>query len=643
MALSDVIITLPEPIYSAFCACEFLPLQSLPAPGERTFPLVNEVPPWQPPALSKLPSPRLLEEEEELAQKLSQNLEVAWDQVLYLRRQYLGETQSCAPGSLDLKGALFAMAALHPANVDVFALRFLELVSRSALQARDAPPKIRQLGERLRSAGQATGSGDTRTRGAQRGGPSRGGRRPSRGGGRGGHSRGGNASVGVVLHRLPAVVRSMFESDPTELFFLDFLTGVDSAKLYAALIPRLTAALLRSMAAAAAATSNLAFTESVIDARRYAKFLCVAVNTGNWAHSEHSLSGNNEQESPNKLPGLGSHSLQWRSPIHSASWTGAFDIATTVESAVESGQLLAILASVSVADVIIRMSSVDPVTRESDWYRHGILALQSFHVLSAGSASNVEDRPATSMPLLNIMIGELLDGSQAPAISPKQDLDPTILAHDRNEWGIVGDTRLITECCPCLDELRRLLLQTARSTKGSQSSKTVARRITPIATHSADFPILGQKSPVASGLPKQAESYPNARQRLGQDEASENSDIDEQENVAAALRREFYTRMDGRLRELIGVVLSSKPSNADEAIRAYTAVAKALYPATPQTVISVAARICGRDAEKQRQLVHRPRKVQMKSKPGGHDSDTMDGITTEAAERLQTMRIKTSN
>lgn len=553
-----------------------------------------------PPVLAERPDVRALEEEEApgLTKRLTENFEKAWDQILGLHRNYLGETAHAA-GMLDVQTALLAMAAVHPANMDLFAHRFLRLLCRSVLQARAAPPRMRTLDIRMRVA-----HGGVNDVGGDGEGPFP--RPPASGKGKSKGKMGG----GVVLHRVPKVVRAMFESEPEELFFLDFLTGVDSAKLYSALVPRLSAAMLRAIAAAAGATTNQGFVDAVLDARLYARFLSVTMNVGNWAHSPQSFSGSEDKEQQKRV-GLGRCALLWRLEMCSAKWMAVFDVEGVIRSAMRSRQTLAIVAALATADVVVRLACVDPVAKQSDWYRRGLQAIASVRVYSAGCKEMAaDDRPAGSMPLVNVIVGELLE--YCSSFDTDNDVrfeeapSEIVCADNADKWRAIGDIRLIRACCLRLDVVRRLLLIPAGLPADNTVTKTAVRRITPRATGGKEVVSSLSRSAApaseSSAMPSDAPSALEEPVPMVVQNSTQDGDREE-DSVQAALRKEFYIRMDGRLRELIGVVAASKPDSWEAAIRSYTTIAKTLYPSTAQTVVAVAAKICASQITTHRKAV----------------------------------------
>lgn len=511
----------PAPVIKAFR--ELFPDSELRS-SDVPFPAAFGV--WAPKLSGPSGSLRALEAEpESVSRRLLGNLETTWDQILGLQRIYRGDLSSSPPGTLSVSQALQAMAMLHPANMDVFAARFLNLVSVSGLESRDTPIKMRQLGERLR---------DAPPRKSSKKGP------------------------GVVLHRLPGLVRSMFEDDPSQLFFLDFLTGVDSARLNTALVPRLVAAIAKELEIAAAATTNVAFTDAVLNARVHAKLLSVTMHASNWAHSAFSLSGMDDNQAS---PGLGRQSLRRRVPIHSAFFNAAIDVHELVRDAVSSGHVLPVLASVAVADVILRLAGVDPVAKVSEWYRRGVHAVRSVRVVSMTDTGE-------NMPLLHAMISALLESKACREEAPSKVPEEAFLVRcDLVGLPGIGDTRLLRVLCPMLDDLRK-------SVHMRDTTKATARRITPQVTTKA-------KSTLTSNGAKEAVDK-------GSDEAMEEG------NVQAALRKEFYARMDGRLRELIRVVAASRPEEGT-ARDTYLKVVALLYPDMSSTVVTVAANLCARE------------------------------------------------
>lgn len=372
--------------------------------------------------------------------------------------------------------------------------------------------------------------------------------------------------AGVVLHRMPPVVRHMFR-DPAHAFFLEFLTAVDSARLNAALTPRLARALVSAMGIAAGATSNAAFSEAVVDARLFAKLLCVTLNAPNWAHSEFALSGGGEGQ------GLSLDALRGRVDGHEAAWVTSFDLGKVLRSALGNGGVLPVFVGVAVADVIVKLCAVDPVAREGRWYRRALAVL---------SALDARLRGTGRFPLLDCMLVDLLDGELCNAETGNLEIEEggggTLeVLEGAEECAGIGDDRLMSECCPSLEAVRQAVESNNMPAEPIPSNgKRPTRRIQPVA---------------AAG-------------------ASDNIDKD---SVESMLKSEFVSRMDGKLRELIAVVATARAGNPDGAEKAYMEIAKLLYPDSAETVVEVAAKLCGERSESMGAKGHHKPKIGSKA------------------------------
>lgn len=572
--LSPELSLFPSPVVVAFAGCNDLLISSTPSfHAETSFPSVDGRP-W---------SPATTHTTGECAQsvllhRLSANLESVWDEVLVMQRRFRGDVSGLAPGVLDAPAALKAMGRLHPAAVDLLAARLLGMVADAALTAQDGePPKIRQLSARLRGAGgaqQHTGSGRDGAKGSQ-----------------------GKKGAGVVLHRLPEVVRQSFANDPMQLFILDFLTAVDSARLTAALLPRVAAALKKALGAAAAATSNSSFTDAVVDARLFARLLALTMHAPNWAHSEYALEGAESTDAERReTRGLDRHALASRVPVCSATWTAAFDVGFVVKSAVQSGQPLAVIASVAVADILLRLAAVDPVATTTGWYIGAVKAVRDVQIrpVNRRGSGNAE-KEVSSMPLLDIMVGGIMESEvglgEVNGFSPRNEPEQqSYVFSDQEVWTAIGDVRLIRECCPALDELRRQLISPQNVRDSGQ--RVITRRITPLPTAGSNTVSSLKTGSSATSLPTASAGLRLSRAPIEAKDTTGVASGSDEDDVEATLRREFYKRMDGRLRELIRVVATSKPADEKATVEAYTKIATVLYPNTPQTVIAAAAHIC---------------------------------------------------
>lgn len=574
--LSPQLARFPAPIVAALAGCGDLSLPpSFSCNTDPSFPSV-EGRPWSlDSSTTSSDYPRVV-----LPQRLSNNLESVWDEFLVLQRQFHGQVSGIAPGILDTSAALKAMGRLHPAAVDLFTARLLGMVADAAVTGKDGdPPKMRQLNERLRGVNHRMGS-------------------------RHGGAKGGQKGGGVVLHRLPEVVRKTFANDPMQLFVLDFLTTVDSGRLTAALLPRVAAALKGALTAAAAATSNSSFTDAIVDARLFARLLALTMHAPNWAYSEYALDGVEKTDAARtKTRVLDQDSLLRRALVCSPAWTAALDVSSTLQSAVQSGQELAVIATVAIADVMLRLAAVDPIARETEWYRNAVYALRRVKIQGDDGRPIESESGISSMPLLDFLVTELEESEASPlnlnfVLRGDVSEDWTCISCSKESWTMIGDVRLIRECCPSLDELRRLI-NAPRSVLPA-GRKTGARRITPLeTTTSSAISSLSKRMVYRSSQLHNAEIQDPPMQTGNK--ATNDIIQDRVENdVEAALRHEFYRRMDGRLRELIQVVATSKPVNGTAAVDAYTKIARMLYPATPHTVIAVAAHMCGRQVDREK-------------------------------------------
>ncbi|PXF41694.1 hypothetical protein BWQ96_08579 [Gracilariopsis chorda] len=599
-------------------------LCKLPCPIQRALNLSTSTPefpykkanPWVPPYPAHL-SARLLREEDNDATpasgRLKVNIEVAWDMLLDMLRTYCGDKRARA-GTFDEQAAVNIMSSIHPCNTDIFAIRFISLVSTYSLNT-DHPSHIRLLDGRLH--GRASTSYAPRD-----------------------HR--------VVLHRLPEQILASFDDLAAYRFLVLFLTRIDSARLSTALLPRFLARMMEGLRKAAAAHSNQDFCEAVLESRVHARFLAVVIHTVNWSHSPFVLSGVGGDESsaeqrksmalkrnrvvkegdrqqqnqasddrekrpegrtssssasrnrPNEsrplennssiissrsdgfcsenqeeTPGLGSHARKWRATLLSALWQNVLNIDELIRSAVSSGHAAAVVAASVIADDILRLSAFDPVARSSEWFESSMQAMFSLRVEDGQTKMRM---PLTQFLVHDLLNSEQVGGHELGFLTIKGE--EYVLKCDANGWGAIGNLRLIQECLPSLADLRRKLIECS----DSKARKRASRRITPRMTSSAS---------AFSSLQSTATSDVKtltSRKEAG-DETSKEGMMDMQER----LQKEFVARMDSRLRELMQVVISSQPDSEEEAKKSFARVAKILYPAEPVTVRAVAAHICGHE------------------------------------------------
>lgn len=511
--------------------------------------------------------------------RLRGNLEITVDALLVLHRKYRGDISSARLGVLDQMDAMRAMAALHPANVDFFAARLLSFIHKCAL----APDRSRRLHERLHTSAKRAKPATASTARA-------------------------GSQQSVVLHRVPPVVRDSFMGEhPAHLFFLDLLTTVDSARLNSALAPRIAAAISQAIATAAAATSAAAFTAAVLDARLFAKLLSVIMHLPNWPHSPSSFSGPSHSTPSPAHPastsasaidpapstsataaavtdgtGLSAAAQALRMPVLSSTWSALFDVEVLVCDAVASAEICAVVASTAVADVMVRFAAVDPVARMTDWFRRAV---------SATAKVAVVNEDGSVFPPMRVLIGELL---ATPGVVSDTGIFwsghlPPVLC-DMHVAHSIADARFLRFVCPVLEDMRR---EFAALVDGVVASRVKTRRITPLPT------IIKKED--GNGNWENELSH-----ELGNTGISEVDSDDDGGSMQSALRREFFSRIDGRIRELVGVVATACPDNSDNARDALLKVVGLLYPETPQTVAAVAAEVCAKrvTAVRRGQLYH---------------------------------------
>lgn len=510
--------------------------------------------------------------------RLRSNLEVVWDQFVILHRKFRGDIATAQPGSLDQLEALRAVAALHPANADGFSARFVSFMTRSVRTPSNAPDRLRRLDERMRGGVGNVGGAGNGDRDFGRGSYSR---------ERSSSARSANSTSGVVLHRAPRLVRDAFANEhPEQLFFLDFVTSVDSARLNGALTPRLTSGISWAISSAACATSCAAFTDAVLEARLFAKLLSAIQHGANWPHSAESLSGAAPPAAAAAAATLPSSVRALRAKPHAASWYSILNVSRLIQDSVISREIPAVVASLAVADSIIRFAAVDPVARDTQWYRDAITALVSVTVL---------DKDKNPVPFARVFIGDLI---ATPGVLPDDGLPqalnftPIICAEDAILSVI--DARFLRAVIPSLDKLRQTCASVVRGHRVIPRSS--ARRITPLQTDDnaskRQSQIRSTKSK-ATGLVTETEAGLVARRRIDDPKIITDND---QGSTLDLLQQEFFARIDGRIRELVSVVAAANDDNSLPAQDAFISVIKILYPNTSPTVASVAAQACLRRA-----------------------------------------------
>eukprot|EP00178_Gracilaria_changii_P028325 TRINITY_DN990_c0_g1_i1.p1 TRINITY_DN990_c0_g1~~TRINITY_DN990_c0_g1_i1.p1 ORF type:complete len:834 (-),score=102.78 TRINITY_DN990_c0_g1_i1:513-3014(-) len=595
--LHPILRTFPIPIQRSLC--NITNEGHFPQPATQT---------WLPPHPPHI-SFRLLQEEggglKPISHRLTTNLETTWDSLLDMLRIYCGQKKEPA-GTFYEQELQSLISSLHPCNTDIFAARFVNLISTHTINAQQ-PTHIRLLDQRLQASSTSSQVSDQN---------------------------------GVTLHRVPQCVLVTFDDIPAHKFFARFLILMDSARLNTALLPRFLSRLLHVLNKVSTVASNHEFCDTVLEARLYARFLSIIIHTVNWAHSPFAMSGSsppNKTSSPQskgsgnrkvhqsdisrfekpqdhidkqrathkpkeekegssegkslsarkqhrqisqtlrskETPGLGPQALHWRAWLQSPLWQNVLSINGLIISAVSSKQVTAVVAAAAVADVLLRFAAVDPVAKSSTWFQHGLSAMKKLRVVDESDECHM---PLVQFLKIDLFACDQIDPNDAEWRGNEPLDDEYVLRCDSSEWSAIGSMRLLQECCTSLARFRKNL-----ATRGdSKLQKTASRRITPRMTGSTTSP---------SPLNDHPASEANGTLEQKGHEKGDDQDAD------GHFRREFLCRLDSRLLELMQIVKSSYPASADDARRKYMRVSKALYPNEPVTVRAVAAHICGHQVE----------------------------------------------
>lgn len=583
--------------------------------------------------------------------RLRSNLEAAWDQFLVLYRQYRGEISTALESNLNQMDVLRTMAALHPANVDLFAARTISLLLRATRTPAHTPHRLRRLDERLSacpfpSPGRTANAMEAVTRNDEKkvtplakktkvislkelqATPTQNKTHDSRGGKN-------EIQSTVVLHRVPKAIRHAFAIEhPDAMFFLDFLTSVDSSRLAVALSPRLATAALHAIGVASRAKDNEGFTDAILESRLLVRLLGVCMHLANWPYSAYALSGAGTNSSNVDVStGLSDHACMLRIPAAHAVAVSLLDIHTLISRAAASGELLAIIAAVCTADAALRAAGMDPVVRQTEWFSRGVSAL---------AAVRVEDKTGTTLPLIRVIVGGCL---QAEGVMPD---DGVYLAagisrviYRARSAESVGDVRFLRLFCPEIEALRKELIMFFSD---SPLRTSAARRIIPFAKVST---VVSSRSKVRTiedeyGIEKANDNDTTAEtgSKLGGEEGKHDNDNDNDDedddgdglngagtvndvrnddgdddedddddddggnvDVQDQLRKEFIARVDGRIRELVHIVAAARSKgNGEDARDTFIKAVQLLYPETPTTVAAVAAGVCERRVNAARRI-----------------------------------------
>lgn len=564
--------------------------------------------------------------------RLRSNLEAAWDQFLILYRKYRGEISTAFKADLNQMDALRTMAALHPANVDLFAARTISLILRATRTPAHTPRRLRRLDERLSrslfpsasppmtSTVHIVAQNDTkrvapRSKKTQFVPVQAAFATPTQNQSRAPLKDKHDAQSTVVLHRVPKAIRQAFATEHSDAsFFLDFLTSVDSSRLAVALAPRLATAALHAVGVASRAKDNEGFTDAVLESRLLVRLLGVCMHLANWPYSEYALSGvEGSSTNADLSTGLSDRACMLRVPAADAVAVAMLDIHTLISEAAASGELLAIIAAVCTTDAALRSAAVDPVARRTEWFNRGLGTL---------AAVRVEDDAGTALPLIRAIVGACL---QAQGVMPDDGISlavgiPRVIYRPHTAED-VGDARFLRLICPAIDALRKELVMFFSN---SSLRAPVVRRITPLArgfvdaknaskvrVREGDFE--GQKSKLNEvavrkdsgwegdangeddGDDLDSDNWEEAIRNIRNNDGDVEDDDAGEDDVRERLRKEFIARVDGRIRELVHIVAAAHSrENGDDVSETFVKAVQLLYPDTPHTVAAVAAGVCER-------------------------------------------------
>lgn len=545
--------------------------------------------------------------------KLIANLENVWDRVIDLQRIHRGDNARLPAGTLQRDASSRAVGALHPANMDAFAARFISLVTASALRGETESDRLARLSARMTSA-QSLPVPLSSKIGKQ-------------------HSSFAAApGGGVILHRIPGVVRDIYSGNGAELFFLEFIDGADSAKLCDALAPRLSAALCSALVSASGAQSDDIFTDAVLLARLNAKMLSCVMHLGNWAHSSASFSAEPDSvdvdELANSLPAA---VARMRAACCSASWKSCIDLAGILHESLASSHAPAVVAALLVADVVLRLAVVDPVAAWTPWFSAGVDALREVDTKRKLWLSD--------LPIVRCIVEELLFTLQIPTVVRTDAAENSLRSEDAEGKPAgkisIGDTRLIKSCIPCLEDVLRKLTEAFASRSPAQPGLQ-RRRIRPVLASTGEVAGTAFRSSEEAVERVDPTSKPNsdaiceAGQVVTLSHQLKDFDNLSLDGAPAELWAEFFRRMDKRLRDVVNLVTGTgnftKSRRKVELRDTMRQVAALLIPDTPQSAVDVAAEYCGALS----QLQNRSRS---KSKPGVSSVEHVGDVACKFSER----------
>lgn len=544
---------------------------------------------------------------ESAPRRLSANIEASWDKLIDLQRIYRGDNSQIPAGTLDRYASSRTLSDLHPANVDAFASRLLKLLLVSA------SPREEELDRRKRLSLRMTASREPKV-------AARSGRLPlslnaplPQSAAEGASNRNStNANSGVVLHRIPAAVRTMFLVGSAEAFFLDLVDVVDSAKLNDAMMPRLSLALHNFLREATSAESEESFTDAILQARVTAKLLAVTMHCSNWAYSSHSFSGDtslaSDHRRANKLP---SNVNQRRATLSSAIWKSCVDLTTLLHTAIATKHGPTVFAIVLVTDIFLRIANIDSVSSRTDWFTSCLdvlfdLLRNSFH------GKDKQWGWLVRTPIIRFAIEDLfkfLELSHTVDSLVEVDIKrdawfevPNLPFTDNGSSASrFGDVRLLSACSVNLADVRRILssgsgmpvqssVKPRRIRPSSASALTVDGEM--VVSESAEGALSAETSLLHTAGIKEvtSSSAAFALDNFAGDAVGGGS------AVALAVRRElwrtFQRGLDKRVRDVAYLVLRKEGLTRNDRSINMKNAARLLLPDVPLTVVEVTAQHC---------------------------------------------------
>ena len=462
----------------------------------------------------------------------------------------------------DARALTQAFARLHPANMECFSQRLLDLAEKPM-------PKSHALNKRLHMP---TSNNST----SRHTGP-------------------------VTQHRIPPLIRELFVGDT---FFLDLLLALDSFSLQVSMLPLLIHRVQMHLTTAVNATDIDVFAHHTLLSRRFLTMLAVCLCKYHWSYSEfatQSINNNNTNKTKNAamkpITSLFATSLRAQ---FCQSTLEALALPQMLRTAVSQNELIAIIAITSVSEPLLKLLSLDPIASCTQWYLDLLNAIQNLHVLPL--ESEVDSTILHRMLLVNVIVGDIVafPGVKAEMIeTPSVDYGARV---SKQYWGAFDHPALLKCIAPALWKLYGDLAGVK-----SHVGKGLEMSNVPIETHSkptSDTTVVKRRITPRAVVPVPVQATNAAANAGGVSKGDDKG--------GRVLKDAFFSQMDAQLRDLMRLVVKAKPDTDEQTRRTFVKTARLLFPSeykNRETIIAVAANLCVEQVREVREMERRKEEV----------------------------------